>query len=162
MHSLHQDSMIQDINLRLVESLANFERAYSRWVETPLLNTGLTSSRIRLLGVLNRKGPQIMSALSDELMVSSRNVTVLVDGLESSGLVRRKPHPTDRRAFLIELTPQGVETCAVMFTQHAEAVSELFSDLSEGDQREFLRLLNLLGTGLERRGVIDEYPKTDV
>jgi hypothetical protein len=73
-------------------------------------------------------------------------------------LVRRHPHPTDRRAILVELTPQGVETCAAMYTQHAEAVSELFSDLSQADQRELLRLLNLLGAGLERRGIIDEYP----
>jgi hypothetical protein len=48
-----------------------------------------------------------------------------------------------------------------MYTQHAEAVSELFSDLSQADQRELLRLLNLLGAGLERRGVIDEYPRDE-
>ncbi len=152
----------EDLSLRLVEALASFERVYARWVEAPLQNTGLTYARIRLLGVLDRRGPRIMSALSDELVVSPRNVTVLVDALEASGLVRRHAHPTDRRAILIELTPQGVETCATMYYQHAEAVSELFSDLSTADQRELLRLLNLLGTGLERRGVIDEYPRNGV
>jgi DNA-binding MarR family transcriptional regulator len=103
-----------------------------------------------------------MSVLSDELVVSPRNVTVLVDALEANGLVRRLAHPTDRRAILVELTPQGVETCGVMYTQHMEAVTELFSDLSNADQRELLRLVNLLGAGLERRGVIDEYPRTDI
>jgi DNA-binding MarR family transcriptional regulator len=103
-----------------------------------------------------------MSALSDELFVSPRNVTVLVDALEANGLVRRHPHPTDRRAILVELTPPGVETCAAMYTPHAEAVSELFSDLSQADQRELLRLLNMLGAGLEHRGVIDEYPRNEV
>jgi DNA-binding MarR family transcriptional regulator len=103
-----------------------------------------------------------MSALGDELFVSPRNVTVLVDALEANGLVRRHPHPTDRRAILVELTPQGAETCAATYTQHTEAVSELFSDLSQADQRELLRLLNLLGAGLERRGVIDEYPRNGV
>jgi DNA-binding MarR family transcriptional regulator len=102
-----------------------------------------------------------MSVLGDELFVTPRNVTVLVDALEANGLVRRHPHPTDRRAILVELTPQGAETCAAMYTQHAEAVSELFSDLSQADQKELLRLLNLLGAGLERRGVIDEYPRNE-
>jgi DNA-binding MarR family transcriptional regulator len=151
----------EDLSLQLVEALANFERAYERWVEAPLQNSNLTYARMRLLGVLNRKGPQIMSALSDELVVSPRNITTLVDALEANGLVRRHPHPTDRRAILVELTPQGVETCATMYTQHAEAVSELFSDLSEADQKELLRLLNLLGAGLEHRGIIDEYPRNE-
>ncbi len=154
--------VIENVSLLLVEALASFERAYSRWVEAPLQKSDLTYPRIRLLTVISRKGPQIMSALGDELIVSPHNITVLVDALESSGLVRRNAHPTDRRATIIELTSQGVETCAAMYAQHSEAVSELFSDLSETDQREFLRILNLLGEGLERRGIIDEYPRNDV
>lgn len=155
---LSSDPTAEDLNLRLVDAFASFEHAYARWMESPLQNTGLTYARIRLLGVLDRMGPQIMSALSDELMVSPRNVTVLVDALEANGLVRRRPHATDRRAILVELTPQGVETCAAMYRQHTEAVAELFADLSEADQRDLLRLLNLLYAGLRRRGIIDEYP----
>ena len=159
MSMLYLEPRVEDLRLQLGEALASFERAYTRWAEAPLQNTGLTYARIRLLSVLNRKGPQIMSVLGDELFVTPRNVTVLVDALEANGLVRRHPHPTDRRAILVELTPQGAETCVATYTQHAEAVSELFSDLSQADQRELLRLLNLLGAGLERRGVIDEYPR---
>ncbi len=159
MSMLYLEPRVEDLSLRLVEALASFERVYTRWAEAPLQNTGLTYARIRLLGVLNRRGPQIMSVLGGELFVTPRNVTVLVDALEANSLVRRHPHPTDRRAILVELTPQGAETCVATYTQHAEAVSELFSDLSQADQRELLRLLNLLGAGLERRGVIDEYPR---
>jgi DNA-binding MarR family transcriptional regulator len=158
MNILYSEPRVEDLSLRLVEALASFERAYTRWAEAPLQNTGLTYARIRLLSVLNRKGPQIMSALSDELFVTPHNITTLVDALEANGLVRRHTYPTDRRAILVELTPQGAETCAAMYTKHAEAVSELFSDLSEVDQRDLLRLLNLLGAGLERRGIINEYP----
>ena len=162
MSILASDPRAEELSLRLVGAFASFEHAYARWIESPLHNTGLTYARIRLLGVLERKGPQIMSALSDDLLVSPRNVTVLVDALEAMGLVRRQAHPTDRRAILIELTPRGVETCRVMYTQHIEGVAELFSDLSDADQKELLRVLNILGAGLERRGVIDEYPRSEV
>jgi DNA-binding MarR family transcriptional regulator len=162
MSILSSEPRIEEPSLRLVEALASFERAYSRWVESPLQNTSLTHARIRLLGILDRRGPQIMSVLSGELLVSPRNVTVLVDALEANGLVRRQAHPTDRRAILIELTPQGVETCAAMYTQHIKVVAGLFSDLSDADQRELLRLLDLLGAGLERRGVVDEYPRSEL
>ncbi|HEU0020104.1 MAG TPA: hypothetical protein VFR55_00295 [Dehalococcoidia bacterium] len=56
----------------------------------------------------------------------------------------------------------GAETCAARYTQHIEAVAGLFSDLSDADQRELLRLLNLLGADLERRGIVDEYPGSEI
>lgn len=161
MHTLNTEQPVDSLSLSLIEALGSFERAYARWVEAPLQNSDLTYARIRLLGVLSRKGPQIMSALSDELIVSPRNITALVDALEASALARRSPHPTDRRATVIELTPKGMETCSTMYTKHAFAVSELFSNFSTHDQGELLRLLNLMGTELERRGIIDEYPRND-
>ena len=161
MSAVNLEQAGENLRLSLVEALAIFDRAYTRWVEAPLQNSGLTYARVRLLGILDRKGPQIMSAIGEELLVSPRNVTALVDALEDSSLVRRCAHPTDRRATIIELTPQGVEICASMYTQHAVAVSELFSNLSTGDQEELLRILNILGTDLKRRGVVDEYPRNN-
>ena len=158
MVTLNSEQTVGKLPLLLVEALASFERAYTRWVEAPLQHSGLTYARMRLLGNLNRKRPQIMSALGDELMVSPRNITVLVDALEASGLVRRNAHPTDRRATIIELTPKGIEACDALYTQHASAVSELFSNMSTTDQRELLRLVSLLGTELERRGIVNGYP----
>jgi len=42
-------------------------------------------------------------------MVHPTTVTVALDQLEKRGLVRRKPHPTDRRTPLAVLTPAGQE-----------------------------------------------------
>jgi DNA-binding MarR family transcriptional regulator len=36
-------------------------------------------------------------------------MTIVVDDLERQGLVARKPHPTDRRAKLVEATARGRE-----------------------------------------------------
>jgi DNA-binding MarR family transcriptional regulator len=38
------------------------------------------------------------------------SVTNLIDGLESVGLARRSPHPTDRRTTLAEITDRGRKT----------------------------------------------------
>jgi DNA-binding MarR family transcriptional regulator len=48
-----------------------------------------------------------MSELARVLDVDPPNATVVVDDLESLGLVRRGPHPTDRRAKLVEATHKG-------------------------------------------------------
>ena len=138
--------------LRLVEEFAAFGPAYMRWVRSCLGEGGTTYARMRLLGVLRCGGPQIMSGLSGELGVTPRNVTALVDALEEEGLVRRKPHPSDRRATVIEMTGEGASTCEGMYHGHAEAAAEVFDDLSEEDRRELLRILETLRGALKRRG----------
>jgi DNA-binding MarR family transcriptional regulator len=94
-----------------------------------------------------------MSSISDELGVTRRNVTALVDALEEEGLVRRKPHPTDRRATVIEMTDRGEETMDRVYDEHRAAVAELFADLDEKDRSELMRMLGVLRETLRREGI---------
>jgi len=48
-----------------------------------------------------------MGELAEALGIDRPNATVVVDDLEAQGLVRRTPHPTDRRAKLVEATRKG-------------------------------------------------------
>lgn len=111
----------------------------------------LSYARMRLLGALHCKGPQIMTSISDELRVTRRNVTALVDALEEEGLVRRQPHPTDRRATVIELTERGAKRVSGMYEEHRAAVAELFEGLSNDDRRALIRLLGSLREALRDR-----------
>src|SRR6266851_5435796 len=132
------------LRLQLVEVAARFVQAFDRWLRRCRPEEGISWSRLRLLGILSCHGPQKMSDLGDELGVTPRNITTLVDALEQEGLVTRRPHPTDRRVTLIELTPQAAACSAALWSERLAAASELFTSLSEADQRELLRLLRLL------------------
>jgi DNA-binding MarR family transcriptional regulator len=48
-----------------------------------------------------------MKTLAGRLQVHPTSVTNAVDRLEAAGLVRRRPHPDDGRALLVELTEDG-------------------------------------------------------
>jgi DNA-binding MarR family transcriptional regulator len=96
-----------------------------------------------------------MSDLGEELGVTSRNVTKLVDELETEGLVRRLPHPSDRRATVIELTQEGQEKIAEGYAEYMEVASQLFSVLTEEDQWELIRLTDLLYDGLKDKATIN-------
>lgn len=143
----------QDSALRLVDEFAAFGPAYMKWAKSRVRREGVTYARMRLLGALHCNGPQIMSSISGELGVTKRNVTALVDALEEEGMVRRRPHPTDRRATVISMTEQGAGTMDRMYDEHREAVAALFADLSEEDRRELLRLLGLLRGALGQMDV---------
>jgi len=94
-----------------------------------------------------------MSSISEELGVTRRNITALVDALEEEGLVRRKPHPTDRRATVIEMTVRGERTMDRIYDEHRAAVAGLFTDLDEEDQEDLMRMLGVLHEALRREGM---------
>ena len=67
---------------------------------------GMSFGRARAVRLLARQSLS-MRELAAALGIEAPNATVVVDDLESSGLVRRRPHPTDRRAKLVEATRKG-------------------------------------------------------
>ena len=67
---------------------------------------GMTFGRVRAIRTLAR-GSLSMGELAAALGIDRPNATVLVDDLESQGIVRRRAHPTDRRAKLVEPTRRG-------------------------------------------------------
>jgi len=68
--------------------------------------TGISFGRSRAVRRVARQ-PLSMSELAAALGIDPPNATVLVDHLESDGLVRRRPDPSDRRAKLVEATAKG-------------------------------------------------------
>jgi DNA-binding MarR family transcriptional regulator len=69
---------------------------------------GMSFGRARALRRVARR-PMSMGELAAALEIDPPNATGLVDELESLGLARRRPHPTDRRTKLVEATRKGKE-----------------------------------------------------
>ena len=83
-------------------------------------------ARFDYLAQLYRHGGLKMRDLSRYLMVTGGNITGLTDELEREGLVQREVSESDRRAFIVRLTPQGRETFEAMAKQHEQWIVELF------------------------------------
>ncbi|WP_305094589.1 MarR family winged helix-turn-helix transcriptional regulator [Prescottella sp. R16] len=92
-----------------VTSVVRAQQIMMARVEETLKPFGLTFSRYELLTLLTftRSGALPMAKASARLQVHPTSVTNAVDRLEKAGLVRRVPHPTDRRATLVEITDAG-------------------------------------------------------
>jgi DNA-binding MarR family transcriptional regulator len=67
---------------------------------------GISFARVRAIRRLAR-APMSMGELAAALGTDPPNATALVADLEAQGLVRRRPHPTDGRAKLVETTSDG-------------------------------------------------------
>lgn len=93
--------LARDVWLRMSDLVLDHERR--RAVADA---AGMSFGRARAVRRVAKR-PMTMSELAESLGVDRPNVTVLVDELEAQGLVRRRPHPTDRRAKLVEATRKG-------------------------------------------------------
>ena len=134
----------------LAAQTARFTAAFLRWTDGRACG-GLTYTRLRLLEALHCGGPAIMRELGVELGVSPRNMTAMVDALEDARLVVRRPHPTDRRATLVELSPAGVLEAEQALVPRLDAVAGLFEVFSPEEQQQFFTALSRLVQVIDAR-----------
>ncbi|MBU6475924.1 MAG: winged helix-turn-helix transcriptional regulator [Alphaproteobacteria bacterium] len=128
--------------------------AFSRWTESRLHLQGRTPQRMRLMAFLWKNGPVKMNALRNELGVTATSVTALVDSLQKEGMVTRKADKADRRATLVKLTPAAEKQLKSMCGPFKDEVSAIFSGLSAGEQKTFLRLLGRMRDALVERDIL--------
>lgn len=118
----------------LVDRLLQITDLFQKDMARAFEGTGLTPARVHLLWVLQHEGPTTQQALARLCEVTPRNITGLVDALERTGHVRRTPHPTDRRAVLVELTGTATETMSQMQQDHAELDAALVAAVAPDDR----------------------------
>lgn len=94
---------------------------------------------------LSREGSRPLGQLSKHLMVHPTTVTLALDQLEKRKLLKRSPHPTDRRTILASLSPAGYELLGTVTRALAEARFGLsgVSDALSGRVVDVLRQVRL-------------------
>ncbi len=129
--------------LRLWLRLLSCTNLIETAVRTRLRETfEVTLPQFDLLAALEREPDGLtMGALSRRLMVSNGNVTGVTERLVAEGLVVREPSPSDRRAFLVKLTPAGRRAFLAMAMVHEGWIADFFDDLPGEDIEALMGLL---------------------
>jgi DNA-binding MarR family transcriptional regulator len=105
---------------------------------------GLSEGRMGVLFRLYRCGDLPLGELADDLIMTPRNVTGLVDRLERQGMVERVPDPEDRRSVRARLTPAGRETIEGIWKEGLDRQFELVEGMSKEDLAQLRHLCLLL------------------
>ncbi|MDF8264621.1 MarR family winged helix-turn-helix transcriptional regulator [Luteipulveratus flavus] len=82
-----------------------------------------------------------LSGLAERLRIAPRSTTEVVDRLETLGLVRRSPSPSDRRATVLTLTDKGEQLRRTLDRRRVESTEDLFAALSDTERDTLGRLL---------------------
>jgi len=107
----------------------------------------ITMTQFGVLETLYHLGPLCQGAISNKLLKSSGNITLVLDNLERRGLVQRTRDTADRRMVILSLTPKGEELIAHLFPLQAAVIAEEFSALAPEEQEQLGRLCKKLGKG---------------
>ena len=93
----------------ILVALRRITRAIDLQSKRLLKTTGLTTSQLLVLQVIDDLGSPTPSSISREVVLSQATVTSLIDRLERNGMVSRFKSASDRRAVNIRLTPLAEE-----------------------------------------------------
>ena len=93
--------------LRVLSPLHKASRQLSLHLEARTRALGVSPAEGHLLTYLRRYAPAPVGELARVFGTKQSTLTSILDRLERDGLLRRAPNPTDRRSFLLRLTPKG-------------------------------------------------------
>lgn len=121
----------------------------SEWVhahsDKGIRQYGLTRTEFGVLDLLYHKGRQPIQQIGSKVLMSSGNITYVVDKLEKKGYVTRQDCPEDRRLVYAEITEQGRQFIEEVFPQHARLIEEAVSGLTPEEKEIAAMLLKKLG-----------------
>ena len=125
--------------------LSRCHRAVSQIAERSVAEAGLGLSDFAALEALLHKGPLTITEIQAKVLLASGSMTAAVDRLEAKGLVVRRAAASDRRAKVLELTPQGKRVVEAAFRRHAVELEAAMAILNGTEKRQLYGLLKKLG-----------------
>ncbi|MCG6495089.1 MarR family winged helix-turn-helix transcriptional regulator [Kitasatospora sp. A2-31] len=121
-------------DLAAVNQLRSSTMRLSRRLRHQRVEESLSPTEMGVLGTLARCGKATPGELARKEHVQPPSMTRIVAMLEEKGLVRREPHPEDRRQVVVSSTEQADE----ILTESRRRRNAWLAELAEGlDEEEW-------------------------
>ena len=144
----HDDHAALKLWLRMLASTTHIEAEIRRRLRERF---DISLARFDYMAQLYRYRDGLkMRDLSRYLMVTGGNVTGLTDDLAHDGIVVRESSPSDRRAWIVRLTPKGRRQFETMAREHEGWILELFAGLDAKTVQQLYQQLGQLRVHLVR------------
>ena len=147
------DTANKQIEQQITVLLRRVQRIH---LSTTTGDVNLERSAYGIMCKLSDEGPQRLGALATAFGLDPSTITRQVQALEEIGLASRKTDPSDRRASILDLTPNGREILDSTRTRRRGRLQEALADWPETDRAEFGRLLGQFNASLDR--LLEEAP----
>jgi DNA-binding MarR family transcriptional regulator len=116
-------------------------RASHTRVQEKLGSIGLTSALFGVLNFLGARKAAMQLEIASAMGIDPSALVSLIDQLESAGLAKRRPHPKDRRAREVVITPKGRRMLERGRRMVLEVEDEVLQGLSASERKELVALM---------------------
>ena len=121
-----------------------------RYIASMLRQQGvpLTPEQFMLIDLLWNEGEMTQQQLANQLKKDKNSVTMLVDAIESKGLVVRRQNTLDRRSNTVVLTDKALELNEMAKQKGISILDGMLEGISEEELHSFLNTLRLLNQNM--------------
>lgn len=121
-----------------------------RYIASMLRQQGvpLTPEQFMLIDLLWNEGEMTQQQLANQLKKDKNSVTMLVDAIESKGLVVRCQNTLDRRSNTVVLTEKALELKEMAKQKGISILDGMLEGISEEELHSFLNTLRLLNQNM--------------
>jgi len=119
------------------------------------LQIDLPLGSTRALFAIEGRDARTPGKVAAALGVSRTTVTGLLDRLEAEGLLTRSVDPSDRRCFVLQLTPRALDLVEQIEGQRRTRLEEALTSMSEADLRALSTGLGALVARMQAQEPID-------
>jgi MarR family transcriptional regulator, lower aerobic nicotinate degradation pathway regulator len=116
-------------------------RATHTQTTAALQSIGLTPALFAVLNFLRANEGAIQQQIGSAMGIDPSTMVSLVDQLERAGLAKRRPHPEDRRAREVLITPKGRRALKRGRELAEEVEDDVLQGLSPTERRQLVALL---------------------
>jgi DNA-binding MarR family transcriptional regulator/GNAT superfamily N-acetyltransferase len=135
MSQIEMTSSVSDGQIAVVRA---FNRAYTRKIgalDQHIHKSPYSLSEARVIYELAHRDDLSAKEIGSELGLDAGYLSRIVQNFEDSGLISRKPLPSDRRQYQLSLTAKGRQAFARLDRNSQEEVAAMLSALSADDRR---------------------------
>ena len=110
-------------------------------LDRELAKYDITAPQLIVLASIANKEADSAAAICKSISYDPGAMTRMIDRLEQKGLIRRVPHPEDRRAMTLELTVAGKALYPQLLTAKDAVQTQFLRGFSVDEARQLERLL---------------------
>ena len=114
-----------------------------------LAEIDLNLNQASLLAFVNDFGDSNQTELAEMVGIGRASCGSMIDRLQERGLVTRNPDPSDRRVWLVGITPAGSTLVEKFYEIDAGFQKEIRRDISRKERQQLASLLERLGSNVD-------------
>jgi DNA-binding MarR family transcriptional regulator len=107
---------------------------------------GISAGELAVMMLIQTRAPESQQQIADRLGIDRTTMVEVIDGLETKGLVNRRPDTADRRRKVVELTEPGRSMIPRAIKASDQAEQQLLAGFDDDERATLLAFLRRIAT----------------